>query len=418
MVAFRSVWLACLAAASASAQGRSLAERVAEALDVARPALLSHLREAVEPGVRTGQLALVTLAALHDGVALDEPRLVKAIEELAERPADECYDLALRLCVYEVLPPDPKRKKQSKRDLDDLLERQHDDGGFHYRRRPPNWDLSNTQYAALGLRAAVAMGLTVEKRVWTRLASATKSLQSSYGGFDYSPSGGFGSRGGYASMTAAGIAALAICDQHLDGKSYAKEVGRGWQWFERNVATIGSAAEAHAFYFHYGLERAAILCDKDKVGDVDWYAAGAEMLLARQERSGGWISRPDGFLLPGRAAGRGEPVATAFAVLFLRRKFQKQAGAITAHVVGLVNLGPYSKDQDVEACAEQLVARGKAALPEVLKALRSEVVPQRRAAAAALASLAGQGFGYDATKDADGNREAIRAAELWYLKNR
>ena len=62
--------------------------------------------------------------------------------------------------------------------------------------------------------------------------------------------------------------------------------------------------------------------------------------------------------------------------------------------------------------------RGKAAMPEVLAALRSEVGPQRRAAAAALATIAGESFGYDPAKDAEQNRDAVRAAELWYLRNR
>lgn len=410
--------LAWAVGATLPAQDRELAASVVHALDQARPALLGHLRAATEGTDRVGLLALLTLAALHDGVPTDSPRLVAALAALAERPAVECYDLALRLCVYELLPKEAARQRQAAQDLRDLLTRQHGDGGFHYHPRPHGWDLSNSQYAALGLRAAVAMGLPVERRVWTRLASATRGLQGTYGGFDYKPGGGSGTPGGYASMTAAGIAVLAICDQHLANRSFDKEIGRGWQWFARNVATIGSRDEAHSFYFHYGLERAAILCDVVKVGEVDWYEQGARMLVKEQLANGGWRSVADGMLLPQRQQGPGDPVATAFAVLFLRRSFQKQAGAITAHVVGLANLGPHSPERDVAACAEQLAARGKAALPEVLQALRSEVGPQRRAAGLALVRLAGQDFGFDATKDADGNRAALRAAELWYLRNR
>lgn len=400
------------------AQDRELAADVAHALDQARPALLSHLRVATEGMDRAGLLALLTLAALHDGVPADAPHLQAALVALAGRAAEECYDLALRLCVYELLPKDPARQEQSARDLRALLARQHDDGGFCYRERMPDWDLSNSQYAALGLRAAVALGHKVERRVWTRLAAAVRDLQSSYGGFGYRPGDGSGSPGGYASMTAAGIAVLAICDQQLANRSFDKEIGRGWQWFARNVASVGSRDERHSFYFHYGLERAAILCDVAKVGEVDWYAQGARMLVKEQLANGGWRSAADGMLLPPREAGPGDPVATAFAVLFLRRSFQKEAGAITAHVVGLANLGPHSPERDIALCAAQLVARGKAALPEVLQALRSDVGPQRRAAGAALARLAGQDFAYDAGKDADGNRAAIRAAELWYLRNR
>lgn len=414
---------ALLAVASLAAQDRSLQERIDHALDEARPALLTHLREAVEGGERGGLTALLLLAAIHDGVAENEPRFAAALTAMTESRSEECYDLALRLMVLQALPPNEARLKLAKRDLASLLRRQTGDGGFHYQERANNWDLSNTQYAALGLRAAASMGLDVDRRVWTRMSKAVRDLQDSYGGFGYSPGHGRGKNGAYASMTAAGIAALAICQQQLGendhtGKSLAKEIARGWQWFERNGAAIGSKVERYCFYFHYGLERAAILCDVEKIGEIDWYAVGGAMLVDSQAGGGGWVSTPDGIHGAGARSSAGDPVATSFAILFLRRKFQKAAGPITQHIVRFVNLGPHSPDKDVKACAEQLAARGRAALPEVLKALRSEIEPQRRAAGDALTKISGETFGFDPAKSVDDNRDALRAAELWYLRNR
>ena len=111
-------------------------------------------------------------------------------------------------------------------------------------------------------------------------------------------------------------------------------------------------------------------------------------------------------------------VATSFAILFLRRKFQKVAGPITPSIVTLPAIGPNSKRKDVEACAEHLKSRGKAALPDVLRALRSAIRNQREAAALALVGITGKSFGYDPAKDAEANREVIKKAELWYLRNR
>ena len=418
----RSLLISCVMACAAPAQERSLQEEINHALDEARPALLTHLRQVVAQDDRPGLVALVLLAAIHDGVAEEERRFTAALDKLTAAHPDECYDLALRLLVFEALPRTPERLKIAKADLGMLLRHQTRQGGFHYRENSNHWDLSNAQYAALGLRAAVAMGFDVDKRVWTDLAKAVRDLQDSYGGFGYAPGGGNGTAQSYASMTAAGIAALAICQQHLGedsraGKSLAKEIGRGWQWFTRNAGAIGSPNERRCYYFHYGLERAAILCDVEKVGETDWYAAGARMFVAAQMAGGGWVSRQDGGMgVLSPAAG--DPVATSFAILFLRRKFQKLAGPITQHVVKLVNLGPHSQDKDVQACADQLAAQGKAALPEVLKALRSTIEPQRRAAAGALGQIAGETFGYDPKKGADGNLDAVRAAELWYLRNR
>ncbi len=415
--------MSCVVLLAAPAQERSLQEEINHALDEARPALLTHLREMGLGNNRPGLVALVLLAAIHDGVGEAEPRFDKALASLTTARPDECYDLALRLMVFEALPHTAERQKIAKNDLARLLKHQTDEGGFHYQEKSNNWDLSNAQYAALGLRAAVAMGLDVDKRVWTRLAKAVRDLQDSYGGFGYSPGDGRSTTTSYASMTAAGIAALAICQQQLGessnaGKSLAKEIGRGWSWFERNVATIGSSTERRCFYFHYGLERAAILCDVEKVGEVDWYEVGARMFIAAQLASGGWVSTRDGMIGQGNQRGAGDPVATSFAILFLRRKFQKQVGPITQHVVRFVNLGPHSPDKDVDACAEQVAALGKQAMPEILKALRSTIEPQRRAAAGALQRIAGDTFGYDPGKDADGNLAAVRAAELWHLRNR
>ncbi|MBL9077226.1 MAG: hypothetical protein JNL08_06975 [Planctomycetes bacterium] len=413
LAAATAAWLA----AAAPTQG-DLDADVRQALDAARPALMAHLREVAEQPSRPGELALLTLAAIHDGIAADDEVLGRAIARLAKAQVDQTYDLALRLCVLEAWPAFPDRAKIAAADTKELLTHRDRSGGFGYTRASGEWDLSNTQYAALGLRAGAALGATVDRRVWARLADEIGAQQDPYGGFGYRRrNSGFAS---YASMTAAGIAVLAICRQHLPQptEELDRRIGRGWQWFARNVDTIGSPDERWSFYFHYGLERAAILTDQIDVGGADWYRRGAQMLVRLQMPGGGWTSAADGHLGTHADRGRGHGVPTAFAVLFLRRKFQKETAAVTAHVVRLVNLGPHSKDADVNVCAEQLVQRGKAALPEVLQALRSDVAPQRRAAARALQELAGGTFGYDAGKDAAANRDAVKAAELWYLKHR
>ena len=125
-----------------------------------------------------------------------------------------------------------------------------------------------------------------------------------------------------------------------------------------------------------------------KIGGVDWYEKGAAMLVDAQAAGGGWNSRADDYVGTALTRGRGSAVTTAFAVLFLRRMFQKQGGPITPRVVTLAAVGPKSKPADVEACAAELVRRGKSAMPDVLLALRSEFEPRRQAAAMALASIA------------------------------
>lgn len=412
--------LACslLSFAVSSPAQDALRADIDQALDRARPALVGHLKAADNITTRSGELALLLLAAIHDGVPADDPVVVSALRNLAARDVDQTYDCALRILVLEVAPQVPKRLELAKDDTKELLKHRAANGAFHYGRKPSDWDLSNTQYAALGLRSAKAMGVAVDDDVWRKMARAVAAEQGSYGEFCYSERGAFGIAGN-ASMTAAGIAVLAICRQNLgDVANLERSIARGWQWFERNAKTIGSPAEHWSYYFHYGLERAAILCDVEKVGTTDWYAVGARMLIDAQRPGGGWVSDTDGYRGPELAGGRGNAVPTAFAVLFLRRKFQKTIGPITPHIVTLAAVGPMSKQKDIDACADELVRRGKEAMPDLLAALRSEIEPQRRAAAAALSKIAGDSFGYDPAGNADKNRDAVRKAELWYLKNR
>ena len=395
-----------------------LAADVRHALDAARPALLAHLREAEDPFTRPGELALLALAAIHDGLEAGEPALDAALLRLAAAKPQETYDLALRLLVLEAWPAFPDRTELAAQDTKALLRHRDVRGGFGYGRKGKGWDLSNSQYAALGLRAGAALGAQVSKRVWKKLADEVGDQQHEDGGWTYSQR--TRNTQAYASMTAAGIAVLAICRQPLDGaqREIDERIERGWRWFAGNKDRIGAAQERWSFYFHYGLERAAILTDVVEVAGESWYANGARMFVRLQDPGGGWRSEADAYSGRVLEGGRGDAVPTAFAVLFLRRKFRKDVGPTTPHVVRLVNLGPHSQQRDVDACAAQLVARGKEALPDVLGALRSDVVPQRRAAATALRELAGEAFGYDPEQGVAANREAIKAAELWFLKNR
>ncbi len=425
--------VSCVAMAAAMgpmvvAQDAALRERVNRALTDARPAMLAHLRDATADLVQPGPLALLLLASIHDGVPATDVAFAAALQKLAKANPEATYDLSLRLLVMEAWPDFPDRTSLAKRDARELLTHRDSSGAFGYSPNPVNWDLSNTQYAALGLRAAKALGATVDRTVWSKMAREIGEQQDTYGGFGY-VKGGDERANSYASMTAAGVAVLAVCRQALgeesrQGSAMQKQLTRGWQWFDRNPAVIGSSTERWSYYFHYGLERAAILCDVEKVGGKDWYALGAEMLVRDQLPGGGWQGDADVGLMGrnapvrGKEKSSGQPASTAFAVLFLRRKFQKISGPITPHIVTLAAIGPKATAQDLEDCVAELVRRGKAAVPDVLLAMRSELAPQREAAAKALAELAGEDFGYDPKLDAEQNGAALRKAELWHLRNR
>ena len=401
------------------AQGGSLQVEVQAALEKARPVLLQQLSRA-----QGGRLALVCLAAIHDEVPRDNEVFMAAMRRLSKAKLADTYELSLRLMVMADYQDFPDLDKLARVDLQKLLGNRRQ-GGFTYNSgRGARWDLSNTQYGALGLRAAESLGFPITTRTWTVLLRAVARSQSGSGGFGYTPGNGGAP---YASMTAAGIAVLQICKQALGNQlpTSVKTTNRlkaAWTWMKRNVRDIGDPGTRQSYYFHYGLERAAILSDVIHVDDGDWYDLGARMFVDQQHPDGGW-GNPVAGARRGRGRGgrRNVPdlVSTSFAVLFLQRKFQKLMAPITpGGGIGIAQLNDNSSDADIDKVVERELAKGIHVVPNMLKEMRSKVVARRKAAVKVLFRLSGSDFGYSPYRDEEQNRDALKAAELWWLKNR
>jgi len=404
------LWLAALLSGFGSARltaqekvSADLAERVVKALERARPALEVHLGSSFG-----GQRALLVLAAIHDEVPPENKTFQRAFAELVRDNLSGTYELAVRLMVMAELPNYPNRTAAAAKDCVALLAHQCDDGGFSYASGRGRMDLSNTQYGALGLRAAAALGARVDSSRWKRLLTLTTNIQDSYGGFSYGLQGA-----PYASMTVAGIGVLEIANQHLPTESRRKEtegrIARGWKWMDTHVADIGNPAATWSPYFHYGLERAAILSGKTQVAGKDWYELGAEMFLREQLRDGGWA-------IGQKHAGQSQPIDTAFAILFLRKKFKKTLeNPITPGGGNPVSaLGAQATDAEIERAVAFDGLRGRQAVPGLLTALRSRFLPQRKAAILVLFKLSGDDFGYQPYVDPGKQSEAIARAEEWW----
>lgn len=175
-------------------------------------------------------------------------------------------------------------------------------------------DLSNTQYALQGLRAAVRANVRPPGLNET-LALALRGvlrLQSEAGGFCYAP-GKFPS----SSMTVAGLATLQFLQDELRGAQAAATdlakcpaaVAQARAWLEQSFDiqfNIDGRAKTrfHYFYYLYGLERYAAYYDVKTIAGRDWYDDGAALLVAEQAA--------DGAIGPDLSD-------TCFAVLFLRR---------------------------------------------------------------------------------------------------
>lgn len=322
--------------------------------------------------VGTTALAVLTLAECD--VEREDPALKRGLSWLAQQAPTKTYDRALALCAIEraYTPPSeemliasgrltarvrrlpPDRRAWAERLAADLEASAVSPGSFGYPSAPNSTlpiDSSNTQYAALGLRAASRLSIPVKDTTWLGLARHFGVLRERHGprgdvnlgregeraprpgetvarerekarpvevtGFLYSPS-----TSSWGSMTCAGIACLELARHELlRAKSprltpafdaeLEERIRSGWAWLDRHWGVDRHPehpSNSWTLYYLYALERAAVFSRVRTVGGKDWYFEGATELLLRRAKAGTWSE-----------AGLDDLVNTCFGVLFLKK---------------------------------------------------------------------------------------------------
>ena len=314
---------------------------------------------------RMGVTALCTLACLKGGVKPNDPQIRNAFAHLRAQPLVKTYDVGvLLMAIHARYSPleelesiktdkygnriikDPCQSRMSKEDrkwmqkaVKFLIDHQVDG---HWRYPEGGVDLSNTQYALLGLWAASRCGLKIPPKVWMDSLNWLLSVQERTGrpvkllvnevrgdyriawtenararGFRYRPENPV-----TAAMTTAGMASIAICQDELWGSRRFKPKDRmrtrrairdAMAWMQDNFDVTKNPGEPTGgwhYYYLYGLERAGILARARFMGKFDWYKEGADYLLSKQGADGKWLSSH-------------AHLDTAFAILFLKRSSQR-----------------------------------------------------------------------------------------------
>ncbi len=348
-----------------------------------------------------GMHALGTLAAIKSVGHVEDKRIQKALRQLHtlfKRHRTKLYTYEVGLCLMVLdaqahAEPAPKKGKKKKKrsgskkkkrqkkkkielgpkekemaeELVRWLQVKQNRQGF-WRYPHGGQDLSNAQYAALGLWSAHRMGLKVDKGVISRMIDRTLAVQQEKGvrvPFILSPKlhkhGGarkttttIPARGWRyfegteeilvdgkpkkikypysGSMTSAGIAVLGIGRTILGKKDPRLTAGKdakirramweGFGWLQLNWELRDNPGQPGnwPFYWIYGLERAGRVAGTEFIGGRDWYHEGAVRLVGDQRDDGSWPRshrmRPKGGQ---NTRWWSDQVDTCFALLFLTK---------------------------------------------------------------------------------------------------
>ena len=275
------------------------------------------------PGGIVGLNAFAAYALLKCDVPSRDPVVARCLDALLERDPDSIYStslaaMALATAAEKGVARRERIGRRVQRIADILVASQLKSGGWSYVARVYNdqsvggwsYDLSNTQFAILGLRAAANAGAKIPRATWERAQALLEKTQLADGGWSYSGT----ESSSYNRMTAAGAGSWMLCRLSLDDTVAPSEaadsprVRDAVRWLERSTDPALMVGPPD-YYLLYSVERLCMISRIEKLGPRDWYAEGAAILLRAQGADGSWTGVHSAV------------VDSCMALLFLRKAF-------------------------------------------------------------------------------------------------
>ncbi|MCL2641257.1 MAG: DUF4159 domain-containing protein, partial [Phycisphaerales bacterium] len=282
--------------------------------------------------------SMVCGALLECGVKPYDPRLAKALDWLEKAVDDPLYQpggdtLGFRTQTWLLANRSSggKYAKVMKRDIDRLVA-STPSGGYDYlctgraeyqnRRRPDN---SNSQFALYGVWAGKLNNVDISEAYWKQVLGYWSASQKPDGGWPYE----LKDSRTRITMAAAGLASLYVCFDSIYGPHFvpvgaeppkvAKGMDRALAYLDfhfanslRDPRSYDISSDGYMMYYHlFGIQRAGLATGRKRFGGVDWYDAGARVLLDMQKADGSWEA--------GRNGNCTDQVWTAYALMFLAR---------------------------------------------------------------------------------------------------
>ena len=279
---------------------------------------------------------LALLALVHAGADPADKRFKKVLDSCLTGPLETTYTVALQAMALQKLDA-AKHQGRIAQCAQFLVETQAKSGAWTYgekipldefKTKPPKkgtkvldrvtlrkkglgtaliGDNSNSQVAAMGLRAAHEASIEIPFETIKAAKEYWEKSQEEDGGWGYTT----GAKSGYGSMTAGGLASLAIWDFFagvMPRKDARLASARAWiakEWdLAKNPKFTMNPKDDHRYYWLYALERAGTLFGTERFGTHEWYPEGAKVILDEQKTNGSWNNYA---------------ADTCFAILFLRR---------------------------------------------------------------------------------------------------
>ena len=249
--------------------------------------------QSAQPG---GRNALAVLALLDAGTPAQDSPVAAAIETMLDHPPPGTYARSARLMALARLPED--RIAPATLDIRHLLESFDVEAcGWDYGPSPRTHmvDQSLTQFATLALSEINDRDVPVPEEVFRRVRRRFLGTQGTAGGWGYRI--GDAPRG---SMTAAGLATLALCNRHAtpdrrESNRSTKAINHALQWLELNfTADANPGSSRWTDYWLLSMQRAGLATGIQTVAGHSWLHEGAasiaRRLLARKP-DGSWRSR-------------------------------------------------------------------------------------------------------------------------------
>jgi hypothetical protein len=321
--------------------------------------LLQKYEKGLDPAAMGWYHGLLMLTLSHANVAKDDEVFQKGLKELETSKLEHTYPVAILAMALGHIDP-VKYQRRMAHCAQWLVDTQLAGGEWGYPgtttqageipkgievvppkldaapkikiKRQPNknvdlsvkGDISNTQFAVLGLKVCADAGIEIPKETWSGALAFVQVNQNPDGGWGYC-FGGDKDPASYASMTCAGVTTMAICRYALGHKDVVKDtpvkvavawLGKTFRPDKNANVEKGQITDPGRwlFYYLYSIERTGMILGLETLGKEKWYPAGAKYLLEKQKPDGSWWTG---------AFEKGIDLDTAadtcFAILFLTR---------------------------------------------------------------------------------------------------